>query len=168
MRSVWDELSREERCALLGAGESAMLLDVLAMWRPGLDYEHTSPANDVPRLLEAVRSLLRKSLVEVAVDLTIQPLEMALAAVGDERNWWTDDGPANSVELVATAAGLQVLASASEPRFITVGAPLLRTALDFSMRRLLYRLARAEKSSRRSGVAIRLAETPRRCTWRVW
>ncbi|HEX5204001.1 hypothetical protein ACFQS1_15945 [Paractinoplanes rhizophilus] len=90
-----------------------MLLDVLAMWRPGLDYDHESPADDVPRLLEAVHSLLRKRFVEVAVDLTIQPLQAALAAVDDERNWWTDDGPATSVELVATAAGQQVLAPAT-------------------------------------------------------
>ena len=27
-----------------------------------------------------------------------QPLEAEVAAVGDERNWWTDDGPAKAVD----------------------------------------------------------------------
>jgi|SRR4051794_17266334 hypothetical protein len=108
----WDNLTKEEQCILLGAAESATLLDVLAMWRPGLDYDIVSPAGDVPRMIDAARSLLRKNFIEVFVDLVRQSSDQALSLVSDERNWWTDDGPARMVELGDTPPGRAVLESA--------------------------------------------------------
>ena len=54
---MWAALSNAEQCALLGAAEAATLLDLLAMWRPGRDFDVVSPAPDVPRMTEAVVSL---------------------------------------------------------------------------------------------------------------
>ena len=110
----WNDLSKEEQCVLLGAAESAMLLDVLAMWRPGLDYSIDSPLMDVPRLAEAVASLLDKGLVEVYVDRNLCSPAAARAVVCDEQNWWTSDGPAMHVELAPSEAADGVPATAED------------------------------------------------------
>lgn len=113
MAIPWDDLSKEEQCALLGAAERATLLDLLAMWRPGLDYDLTPPpVEDVRRMTEAMVSLIQKGYVEVYVDLVQQSSDDALSIVRDEHNWWTDDGPAKFVELTETPAGRAILASA--------------------------------------------------------
>jgi len=114
MPTPWEALSKEEQCVLLGAAESALLLDLLAMWRPGSDYDAVSPVSDVPSLMEAVVSLLRAGFVEVYLDLVRQPLEAALDLITDGGNWWTPDGPAKSVELAETPAGRAVLVTADD------------------------------------------------------
>jgi len=64
-------------------------------------------------MIDAVASLLRKGYVEVFIDLARQSPEDALSLISDERNWWTDDGPARLVELGVTPAGRAVLESAA-------------------------------------------------------
>jgi len=109
----WSDLSREQRCVLVGAATSALLQDLLTSWSPGSSWDELMI--HVPRLARAVVEMADADLVEVYLSASSEDegervLKDDLATVVDDpSNWMTDDGPSNIVELVTTDAAGAVL-----------------------------------------------------------
>ena len=115
---TWRELSKEQQCVLLGAAEGALLMDLLALWEPPLDWNER--VQHIPRLAKAVVELADMALIEVlqAADARSESglvtRDRLPELVFDPRSWWTEEGPTSLVELVCTDAAAAVLGTSSD------------------------------------------------------
>jgi hypothetical protein len=111
---MWDRLSRAERCVLLAAAESALLIDLVSLWHPA-DWDLESPLPYVAQLAPAVVSLAKKGLIVVLQDDNEDPIPLGRLAglIMDERTWWNEGAPGGYFELGTTGAARPVFATAS-------------------------------------------------------
>jgi hypothetical protein len=111
---LWDRLTRAERCVLLAAAESALLIDLVSLWHPA-DWDKESPLPYVAQLAPAVVSLAEKGLIVVHQDDNEDPipLDRLPGLIMDERTWWNEDAPGGYFELGTTGAARGVFATAS-------------------------------------------------------
>ncbi len=115
---TWSELSKEQQCVLLAAAESALLIDLLALWEPSLDWTERLP--HIPRLAKAVVELADMALIEVVQSADVGSESRLVTRdrlpelVFDPRSWWTEEGPTSLVELVCTDAAAAVLETSSD------------------------------------------------------
>jgi hypothetical protein len=112
---VWADLTPQEQCVLFAAAESSLLYELLRIWRPGLDWGEESPVPYIPELAAAISSLANAGLINAYLDDSDIPLptEQVSEAIADPNTWGIDYEQRHQVELTPTAAGGEVLSTAS-------------------------------------------------------
>ncbi len=113
---VWADLTPQEQCVLFAAAESSLLYELLAEWCPDLDWDQQSPLPYIPELAAAITSLANAGLINAYLygSDTPLPAERVAEAIADPNTWGIDYEQRHRVELTTTAAGGEVLGTASD------------------------------------------------------
>lgn len=113
--SAWSDLDAEQKCVLVNAAESALLLELLRSWEPMADPSDL--LTQVPRLARAIVELAGDGLIQVYQSNSIKsdgvlvPIDELAPIVNNPANWWTTDGPVTLVELATTDAATPLFLS---------------------------------------------------------
>jgi hypothetical protein len=112
---VWADLTPQEQCVLFAAAEGSLLIELLSTWCPGRDWDQESPLPYIPELAAAITSLAGAGLINVYLDGSDTPLSADQVAepIADPDTWVPEDEGRHWAELTTTAAGGEVLSTAS-------------------------------------------------------